>query len=93
MRDLNVNIYGDINLILPDLAGMTAAEAEDAFSEEDEGSYEECKDGEKVELEEEEAEALLAFCNELLKEWAACEIHKAGNEKIPEKEKEGRGCR
>ncbi|MCD8195775.1 MAG: hypothetical protein LUE24_01160 [Lachnospiraceae bacterium] len=92
MRDINVNIYGDISLILPDLAGMATAEAEDAFSEEDEECYEECVDRENVELEEEEAEALLAFCNDLLKDWAVCEIHKAGSEKIPEKE-EGRGCR
>ncbi|MCD8362180.1 MAG: hypothetical protein LUC98_04330 [Lachnospiraceae bacterium] len=93
MRDLNVNIYGDINLILSDLAGMAAVGAEDAFSEEDEDSYEECEDGEKVELEEEAVDALLAFGNELLKMWIACENHKADCEEIPEEEKEGRGCR
>ncbi len=39
MRDLNVNIYGDINLILSDLASMAATE--DVYAEEDEENYEE----------------------------------------------------
>ncbi|MCD8149850.1 MAG: hypothetical protein LUE92_09880, partial [Clostridiales bacterium] len=89
MRDLNVNIYGDINLILPDLAGMVAAEAEDAFSEKDGENYEMYEDEEEDELEEEEAEALLALCSELLKECVACGILTESAEKIPEKEKEG----
>lgn len=87
MRDINVNIYGDINLIIPDFDDFV--EALDEFS--DEEMCEEAEDeAREDEQEEDEVEALLAICNELLKEWAACEIHKASNEKIPGKEKEGR---
>ncbi|MCD8225421.1 MAG: hypothetical protein LUC99_11365 [Clostridiales bacterium] len=88
MRDINVNIYGDINLI-PNFDDFVVSE--DEFSDEDEEMFEEVEEvAEEGENEEDATDELSVFCYAFLKVCEACGLIKIDGSKIMWNVKEGR---